>query len=446
MNKNINAIKSFKELIIFATPSIIMMVFSSSYTIVDGLFISSLVGTDAFTAISLIYPIISFFIAFGVMFASGSAALLGKFLGEKREKEANVNFTAIWVFVIILSLILMGIVYLFLNQLLHLLGTDNNTHQHALDYMHIYLLFIPCAITQLYFQSNFITASKPHLGLATIIIAGITNIVLDYLFMSTFHMGMYGAALATGIGYSLTTIIGLIFFLSNKKGLRFTRFHFDFKNIFQAGFNGSSEMVSNLANATTTIIFNVLMLKLVGNEGVNAMSVLLYCQYLLTSFFMGYSLGIAPVISYNYGALNEKKVRQFYKSSYRFIFMVGLIMLGISLIIARPLALLFANDSQKIAELITKGMYIFSISFLFGGLNIFSSALFTALSDGKTSAIISFLRTFVFIIISTFTLSYLFKVDGLLSAITVAETLTLITTILIFKKAYNKAFTNLSII
>ncbi len=439
MKKNIGSISSFKELLVFALPSIVMMIFMSSYTIVDGFFVSTYVGNDAFAALSLVYPLISIFIAIGVMFATGGSALVAKFFGERDEHTGNRIFTSLYFISIIFALLGLIFSIIFIKPLLSFLGTDNNTYQDAKIYITIFLFFSPFAMIQMLFQSFFVVAGKPRLGLCLTIISGLANMILDYLFMGPLNMGIEGAAYATVIGYMMTAIPGTIYFFVRKKGLHFAKPVFNYSYILKSMGNGSSEMVTNLSTAITTLIFNALMLKFVGNDGVVAMSVILYCQYLFTSIFMGYSIGIAPVISYNFGAKKEEKIKYFAKVSYIFIAISSAFICLLTILIASLLAQIFSNNNETIYSLINIGLKLFAISFLMTGANIFSSAFFTALSDGFTSALLSFLRTFVFIIINIYLLSYFFEVTGLLLAIPVAEAITLILTAFIFKRQYSKS-------
>lgn len=440
MKKNIGNINSFRDLILFALPSIVMMIFMSSYTLVDGFFVSSYAGNDAFAALSLVYPLINIFIAMGVMMATGGSALVAKLYGEHEEKKGNRVFTSLYLTNIFLSIIVLIALMLWIEPLLKLLGTDSSTHDYAKKYITIILAFSPVAMTQMLFQSFFVTAGKPRLGLGLTILSGLSNIVLDYIFIKDLNMGIAGAAYATAIGYCMTAIPGTLFFLLKKTGLRFDMPYIKLGFIVEAMTNGSSEMVSNLANSITTLIFNAMMLKFIGNEGVVAMSVILYCQYLFTSMFMGYSIGVAPVISYRYGQGNEKKIRYFCKLSYVMFGIVSIFICLLTIIISSTLAQIFSNNNQTTYRLIKIGLRFFGVGFLICGVNIFSSSFFTALSDGFTSALISFSRTFCFIIANIYILSYLFRVNGLLLAIPLAELFTTILTICIFKHKYNKAF------
>lgn len=438
MSKAIEKELSFFGLFKFAIPSIIMMVFMSSYTIVDGFFVSKYVGHNALSALNIVYPLMGLMYAIGIMFATGGSALVGKLLGERRVNEAKSCFSLITLSALILIVLFVLVIMVFIKPILAFLGTDIDTYDYAYKYIRIILLFAPAAVLQALFQSFFVVASKPKLGLSFTILSGLANMFLDYLFMGPLSMGVVGASLATVIGYSITALAGIFFFLFNKNGLSFYKPKFNFKWILDSMINGSSEMVTNLSSAVITFLFNILMMKLVGNKGVAAITAILYAQFVMNSFFMGYSIGVAPVFSYHFGAKNSRYLRHIRNRSFIFVISVSIIIFLLANFSSNILGVAFSDNDKEIEELIIRGMHLFSISFLFSGLNIYNSALFTSLSDGKTSAIISFMRTLVFIVLGMFIMVILLKVDGLFLAVPFAELLTLLVTLLFFNRQYLK--------
>lgn len=437
MKKNIKTKMNFKKIFMFALPSITMMIFMSSYTIIDGIFVSEYVGYNALSAVNIVFPLISFIYAIGIMFAAGGSALVSKYLGENNLKNAKEAFTLITLFSVTLVIIISAIFIAFLDHIIILLGADEETFNYAKTYIIPILILAPTAVLQANYQNFFVVASKPKLGLFFTILSGLANILLDYIFMKHLNMGIVGAAYATVIGYSITAIGGSLFFFLNKH-LHFTKITWHSKWILNSMSNGSSEMVTNLSTALTTLLFNIVMMHLIGSKGVASITAILYSQFIMNSFFMGYSIGIAPILSYHYGAKNLKYVRKIRNESFIFISLVSLGIFMISIASANIIAEGFSSNDEEIKNLITRGIYLFSISYLFSGLNIFNSALFTALSDGKTSALISFLRTFIYIIFSMLIMVLILKTDGVFLAIPVAEILTILTTLIFFKKQYSK--------
>lgn len=428
----------FAGLFKFALPSIIMMVFMSSYTIVDGFFVSKYVGHNALSALNIVYPLVGFIYAVGIMFSTGGSALVGKLLGEKNLKQARESFTLIALVSVTLIIILVALFLFFLDPILLFLGVNSETHDYAVNYIQVILLFAPAAVLQALFQSFFVVASKPKLGLFFTVLSGITNMIFDYVLMGPLNMGIVGASIATVMGYSLTALAGVCFFIFNRKGLCFTKPVFNLRWIAASAMNGSSEMVTNLSSAVITFLFNVLMMRLIGNKGVAAITAILYAQFVMNSFFMGYAIGVAPVFSYHFGAKNSKYLRHIRNCSFIFVISVSLIIFLLANATANLLGRAFCDNDPEILALIVRGTHLFSLCYLFAGLNIYNSALFTALSDGKTSALISFLRTLVFIVLGMLIMVLILKVDGLFLAVPFAELLTILTTLLFFNRQYQK--------
>ena len=434
---------SFRKLIIFAIPSIIMFLFMASYQIVDAMFVTNFVSTDALSALNITYPITSLFVAIGVMFGTGGSALVSKMLGEGDKEEAKKAFTLITVTALILTIILAGLCLIFIEPLLYAIGADSDTFQYSKDYLTIILLFSPFFILQILYQSFFVVISKPITGLIFTISSGLANILFDYVFIVLLNLGISGAAYGTVIGFLIPAIGGLIIFIFRKNGLKYSKFKINFKYIYKSMLNGSSEMVINLAVSVTTLIFNLTMMDLAGSEGVAAITAILYVQYLMQAFFIGYSLGVAPVVSYNYGEKREDFIRSIRNKSLIFISIFSLVITIISFFISVPLAKLFSADKKEIYDLIYKGNMIFTINYLFAGLNIYLSSFFTSLNDGITSAIIAFCRTFLFILIFTPICAHFLDTNGVFLVIPIAEFLTFIVAMSLLRFSYIRDITKI---
>ena len=322
-----------------------------------------------------------------------------------------------------------------------LLGATPSLYDYCYDYLLILILAAPLAVFQMLFQTFFVTAGKPNLGLATTVIGGCVNIVFDYIFIAIFHMGVTGAAVATAMGYAVPALVGLLYFTFNRKGtLYIVKPVFRKKVLLYSCTNGSSEMVNNIAVSVTTFLFNILMLQYAGEAGVAAITVVLYAQFLMTSVFMGFSSGIAPMISYNYGRQNIPQLKNLFRISIRIVVIVSLFIFLISELFASYVVRVFTSPESDVFQLARHGFLLFSVSFLFTGVNIFSSAMFTAFSNGKVSAIISFLRTFVFLVLSLVLLPLLMDIDGIWIAVPVAEALALAVSIfylVVHRKTYH---------
>lgn len=425
---------NLKELIEFAIPSIIMMVFLSLYTIVDGFFVSYFVGTDALSAINITYPLSSIFIAVGVMFATGGSSVVATQMGEGKKEQANKSFSLIAIVLLGVSVIGVACSFIFMERILIGLGADQTLIILCREYISILLLFAPMSVFQMLFQNFFVTAGRPGIGLILTIIAGLSNIVLDFVFIGLLDMGIAGAAYATAVGYCIPAIGGLLFFARNKTGLHFVFPIWKSSVILKSCTNGSSEMVTNLSTSITTLIFNRLMMSYIGVDGVAAITVIMYCQFLMTAIFMGFSIGVAPVISYHYGAVNKNYLKKLKGMCWRFILITSIFIFFIAICSTDLIAGLFSDDASPVYPLICRGMLLFSFSFLFAGVNIFASAMYTAISDGKTSVLISLSRTFLFIIIGIVVMTKLFAIDGLWLSIPFAEIVTVIFVVYIYKK------------
>ena len=421
MGKSLNRRITPWSLLSFAAPSIIMMVFMSLYTIVDGIFVSRFVGSNALSSLNIVYPVVNVAIAIAMMLASGGNAIISKYLGEGNKKRACESLTQFVMVCILVSLVIVVISQVFLTEISRLLGSNEVLLADCKSYLGMVSLFIPACMLQTLFQMYLVTAGRPTMGLLLMIGAGIVNAVLDYVLIVICDMGVAGAALATGIGQCIPAIAGLVFFMFSKGELRFTGFKLSLRELGHACYNGSSEMVSNLANAIITYLFNIILMRIAGENGVAAITIILYAQFLFNSLYLGFSIGVAPVIGFQYGAKNRDQLKSLYKICNCFVIASSVVIAFFSWLLSDGIASIFVPDRGETYVMASEGLRIFALSFLFSGFNIFSSSLFTALSDGKTSAIISFGRTCVFIILSLMILPNILGLTGVWLAIPVAE-------------------------
>lgn len=415
---------NLKQILKFTLPSIIMMMFFSLYTIVDGIFISNYVGTTALGALNIIYPYQCLAIGLAVMIASGGSAIVGRTLGENKGAEARRYFTMFIVTEIICALIFLALGLSLQKPILGMLGASPEQMPYAQKYYIIYTCFLPFCFLQNAFQTLFVTAGKPHLGLSLVIGAGIMNIFLDFFFLDICHMSIEGAALGTVIACLIPSITGLIYFSLNRKGiLYFVKFKPDFKRIKEAFSNGSSEMVTNLANSISTFLFNYQCQKFYGDDGVAAITIVLYFQFLFTAILFGYSMGIAPVFSYKYGKNDKKELKSILAKSLIIILSISTLSYGLSFALIKPVAHLFSGGSANVFKITVNNFSLYNPAFLLFGLSIFASSYFTALGNGLVSAIISFSRTILFLTIALIALPLIFKENGIWFSLPVAELL-----------------------
>lgn len=428
------------SLLRFVAPTVVMLVFMSLYQMVDAVFVSKFVGENALSALNIVYPFPSIVIAVSIMLATGGSAIIARNMGEGKEKEAKENFSFIVLVGAVIGVAIATAGILFIEPLIYMLGATPSLYDYCYEYLFILVLSVPLSVFQMLFQSFFVTAGKPHLGLTLTVLGGASNIVLDYVFIVLCGFGVSGAALATSIGYSIPGLFGLIYFAVSRKGtLYFVKPVFRWGVLFKCCINGSSEMVNNLAVAVTTFLFNVLMLKYAGEAGVAAITIVLYAQFLMTSAFMGFSSGIAPVVSFNYGSGNVRQLKKIFKISVWVITVVSAAVFVIAETCSDVVIMVFTPAGSEVFGLTKYGFAIFSFSFLCTGMNIFASALFTAFSNGKISAILSFLRTFVFLTACLLFLPLFWGVDGIWLAVPVAEVMALFVSVYYlvrFKKVY----------
>lgn len=415
-----------KGILKFTLPSIIMMVIMSMYTVVDGTFVSRLVGTDAFSAVNIVYPMLSLILALGTMFGTGVTAVAATRMGEGKQREANENVSFVIAFTIVIGAVCSLIAFLFLEEIIRFLGANDAIYDYCYQYALPLVFFFPANILQLQFQSLFVAAGKPKVGLWVTVSGGLANVILDYVFIAIFGMGITGAAVATGIGYCVPAFYGLFYFTSSKRqGLRFVRPRTDWRVLRKTMSNGSSEMVSNLSGSIITLLFNIIMMRFIGQDGVAAISILLYMDFVLIAISLGYSMGVAPLFSYNYGCGNREKIRKLFRLSAWLTGLVGLVMTTGTVIFAKQLAGIFTPRGTAVYELAVGGLGIYAFSYLFKGYNIFASSMFTAFGDGRVSALLSFMHNLVFLTLCLVGLSALFGVDGVWFATPVAEALSI---------------------
>lgn len=421
-------------LIRFALPTMVMMLFMSLYTIVDGIFVSRMIGTTALSATNIVYPVINIVIAVAVMLGTGGSAVIARQMGEGKTDAAKRNFSWIVLVGVAAGFAISVFGMLFLDPLCRMLGATPELLGYCRDYLGTLLLFAPAAILHMLFQAFFVTAGKPALGLCLTVLAGFSNALLDYLMMGPLGLGIRGAALATASGYLIPAIVGVLYFLFSKGSLRFAKPSFDGRILLSACGNGSSEMVTNISSAVITFLFNVMMLQYLGENGVAAVTIVLYSRFLLTALYMGFSLGVAPVVSYQYGSRDTVPLRKVYKICLGVIGVSSVAVFAASILLAKSIVQIFTPPDSAVYGIAVRGFILFSISYLFSGCNIFSSALFTALSNGKVSAAISFSRTFVWIAFGLWALPPILQADGLWLAVPLAELLTAILSVFFLRK------------
>ncbi len=425
MNCSINQRFTPWSLLKFAAPSIVMMMFMSLYTIIDGIFVSRFVGSNALSSLNIVYPVINVVVATATMLATGGNAIISKTLGQGNTKLANEYLTFFVTVGVAVSIVLLILTQIFQTRLSLFLGANEVLLDDCKKYLSISMLFAPACMLQSLFQSYLVTAGHPRLGLALTMGAGILNATLDYVFIVGFDLGISGAALATGIGQSVPAVAGLLFFLFSRKTLYFTRFSVNCKVLANACYNGSSEMISQLSNAVVTFLFNIILMRLAGAPGVAAITIILYGQFLFNAFYLGFSIGISPIVGFQYGARNKTELKKVYKISFLFVAASSVVLALAAYFLSTPVVTVFTTDPVTLSLSIT-GFQIFAINFLFSGFNICSSGFFTALSNGKISAMISFSRTFVFTVLSLLILPQFFKLGGVWAAIPVAEFCTML--------------------
>lgn len=421
---------SYKKLIQFTIPTIMMMIFTSIYGVVDGIFISNCVGSDAFAAVNLIMPALMILGTIGFMFGTGGSALVSKTIGEGKKEDANRYFSMLIYLLGIIGLILTVVGIIAVKPIAKLLGADDAMLAYCVTYGRTLLIFLIPFVLQNAFQSFIIVAEKPTFGLIITIVSGVSNMLLDYLFIYGFKMGVFGAALATGISQTIGGIIPLVYFIrKNDSPLRLTKTKFEGKVILQTCINGSSEMLTNLSMSLVNMLFNIQLMKYAGADGVVAYGIIMYVGFIFSGTYLGYSIGTAPIIGYHYGAENIDELKSLLKKSVKLLVITSAVMTGLAEILSKLLASIFVSYDVGLLEMTTRAIRLFSLSYLISGFNIFSSSFFTALNNGGVSAAISFLRTLVFQIAMILLLPLIWQLDGIWVSVIFAELLSLVVSI-----------------
>lgn len=422
-----------KKLLRLTFPSIMMMVFTSIYGVVDGFFVSNFVGKTPFTAVNFIMPFLMILGSFGFMFGTGGGALIAKTLGEGDRERSNRIFSLTVYVSVACGIVLAILGILFIRPFAALIGADGQLLEDSVAYGRIILMAIPFYILQYEFQCLFSTAGKPVLGLAVTVASGLTNMVLDALFVAVLSWGLQGAAAATAISQLVGGVFPLIYFSrKNSSTLRLGRTTFDLRALGQTCLNGSSELLSNISVSLVSMLYNAQLLRYIGEDGIAAYGVLMYVSLIFSAAFIGFSTGVAPVISFHYGAQNTDELRGLFKRCLRIIAIFSVCMFAAALLLAKPLSLLFVSYDEGLLALTVRAFGFFSFSFCFSGFAIFGSSFFTALNDGIVSAAISFLRTLVFQVATVFLLPLLLDADGIWLSLVVAEALAVIVTFCFF--------------
>lgn len=425
---------TYKKLLRFTFPSIIMMVFTSIYGVVDGFFVSNFVGKTPFTAVNFIMPFLMILGSVGFMFGTGGGALIAKTMGEGETENANRIFSLIVYISIVCGIVLAVFGIIFIRPIAFLLGAKGTLLEDSIVYGRIILAAIPAYILQFEFQCLFATAEKPTLGLFVTIAAGVTNMVLDALFVAVFRWGLVGAAAATALSQCVGGVIPLVYFARpNSSILRLGRTKFDSRALGQTCLNGSSELMSNISMSIVGMLYNVQLLRYAGEDGVAAYGVLMYVSMIFQAIFIGYAVGTAPIIGYHYGAENNQELKGLLRKSLALIGVFAVVMFAAAYSLARPLALIYVGYDEGLLNLTIRAFSIFAFSFLFSGFAIFGSSFFTALNNGPVSAAISFVRTLVFQIAAVLIFPLIWKVDGIWLSIVVAEMMAVVVTALFLK-------------
>lgn len=420
---------SYRRLLRFVFPSIVMMIFTSIYGVVDGLFVSNFVGKTPFAAINLIWPVLMALGALGFMIGTGGSAIIAKTLGEGDRKRANQIFSMLVVVTVIGGLLFTVIGMIFLPDISRFLGAEGDMLRDCVTYGRIILAAQSAFMLQNVFQSLLVTAEKPQLGLAFTVAAGMTNIVLDALFVAVLRWGLIGAALATAASQLVGGLAPLFYFLrENDSLLRLTSFRMDWKALAKTCTNGSSELMTNLSMSLVNILYNFQLMRLIGEDGVAAYGVIMYVNFIFIAIFLGYSIGSAPVVGYHYGAENHGELKNLLVKSLVLMGGGGFVLTALAEVLAAPLSQMFVGYDQGLMELTCRGFRIYALSFLITGFNIFGSAFFTALNNGLVSAAISFLRTLLFQIAAVLLLPLVWGVDGIWASIVTAELLAFVVT------------------
>lgn len=421
---------TYSKLIRFVLPSIAMMIFTSIYGVVDGLFVSRFAGKEPFTAINLVMPLLMILGAVGFMLGAGGTAVVAKTLGMKEKKLANEYFSLLVYVTAGLGVLFAAVGIILAPAVSRLLGAEGEILKYCIRYARITLIALPCFMLQNIFQSFLIAAEKPKLGLLVTVGAGVTNIVLDALFVGVFSWGLEGAAIATAMSQAVGGIVPVIYFArENTSLLRLGKTKFHGKMLLDASVNGSSELMSNISMSVVTILYNAQLMHFAGNDGVAAYGVIMYVAFIFVAVFIGFSIGSAPIIGYHYGADNREELKNLRRKGFSSMIIVGVAMTLLAIALAVPLCKLFVGYDGTLYDMTLRGFIIYAFSYLLAGINIFGSSFFTALNNGVISAIMSFLRTLLFQCVTVMVLPLIFELDGVWFSVIVAEVLSAVLTV-----------------
>lgn len=424
---------TYKKLLKFVFPSITMMVFTSIYSVVDGLFISNFTGKTPFAAINLIIPFTMILGAIGFMFGTGGSALVAKTLGEGDKPRANKIFSLLVYSGIVTGVILSVLGLIFIEPIARFIGAEDNMISYCVEYGSILLLSLPAFILQNMFQSFMVTAEKPTMGLVLTVIAGIANIILDTLLVAVFDFGVVGAAIATAISQCIGGFAPLIYFAKrNTSLLKLTKTSFNARVIARTCSNGMSELVTNVSLSFVSMLYNFQLMRFEGENGVAAYGVIMYVNFIFIAIFLGYSIGSAPIVGFHYGAGNINELKGILKKSLVLISISGITLSLLAVVLSSPLSAIFVGYDKKLFDMTVNAFILYAVSYLFCGFSIFGSAFFTALNNGVVSAIISFLRTLLFQVAAVLILPVFFEFNGIWYSVGVSEFFALIVTVIAF--------------
>lgn len=426
----------------FCLPSVVMMVFTSIYGVVDGYFVSNFVGKTPFAAVNLIMPFLMILGGVGFMIGTGGSALVAKYLGEQNNDQARRVFSMMLIVTLILGVSTSALGFIFAENVAQLLGADSELLPYCVTYARTCLIFNTMFMLQNVFQSFLVTAERPKMGLAVVIAAGCTNMLLDFLFIAVFELDVVGAALATGLSQTVGGLLPLIFFLRRNNGskLHMVRTRLEFRPILQACANGASELMTSISSSIVSMLYNFQLLRLAGQDGVSAYGVLMYVQFIFAAVYIGYAIGTAPITGYNYGAQNHAELKNIRRKSIKVTLTAGVIMVIIAELLAPVLARIFVGYDKELFDMTVHAFRLFSFTFLLSGFNIWCSSFFTALNNGAVSAAVSFLRTLVFQLAAVLILPIFLKLDGVWISVAFAEVCAFVISLLFLiakKKKYD---------
>ena len=426
----------------FCLPSVVMMVFTSIYGVVDGYFVSNFVGKTPFAAVNLIMPFLMILGGVGFMIGTGGSALVAKYLGEQNNDQARRVFSMMLIVTLILGVSTSALGIIFAENVAQLLGADSELLPYCVTYARTCLIFNTMFMLQNVFQSFLVTAERPKMGLAVVIAAGCTNMLLDFLFIAVFELDVVGAALATGLSQTVGGLLPLIFFLRSNNGskLHMVRTRLEFRPILQACANGASELMTSISSSIVSMLYNFQLLRLAGQDGVSAYGVLMYVQFIFAAVYIGYAIGTAPITGYNYGAQNHAELKNIRRKSIKVTLTAGVIMVIIAELLAPVLAGIFVGYDKELFDMTVHAFRLFSFTFLLSGFNIWCSSFFTALNNGAVSAAVSFLRPLVFQLAAVLILPIFLKLDGVWISVAFAEVCAFVISLLFLiakKKKYD---------